>query len=412
MGVAPQGCGGMGECMEAWLNCFAGMDYTPAFIFDIDKLLYRVRAIQDILTAHGKRKCSLCYAMKANPFLVAPLRDTVDQFEVCSPGELSVCIDRKVDEKKVVFSGVNKGKEEIKTAMEYGVGIFTAESERQIELLRQCAREEGEIIPVLLRVTSGNQFGMDWELVRRIILHRDEIPELYIRGIQYYSGTQKKQEKIVGEMETLLEYVRQLWNAGYRMEILEYGPGLQVDYFGTGEGDSLETQLQGVCNALNRLPEDIRLVLEMGRFLVADCGWYLTKVVDQKSNGGQNYCLVDGGIHHVNYYGQVMGARRPPISHLRERDGVFLEVKSGAETEKWNLCGSLCTVADVLARNLEISGPQQGDYFLFERIGAYSVTEGIYLFLSRDLPKIFFWQSGKLHLVRDSYGTWEWNCGD
>lgn len=398
--------------MEAWLKYFAGMDYTPAFIFDIDKLLQKALTIKSILTGQGKRNCSLCYAMKANPFLTAVLGETADKLEVCSPGELSICIDQKVDGKKIVFSGVNKGKKEIVSALKYGAGIFTVESERQLGLLRQCAREGDRKIPVLLRVTSGNQFGMDWDVVRRIILRREEIPELNIRGIQYYSGTQKKPEKIAGEVQTLCGYVDWLREAGYRMDILEYGPGLSVEYFGAGEGSGVEMLLQGLSDALDQFPDDIRLVLEMGRFLVADCGWYLTKVVDRKRNEGQNYCLVDGGIHHVNYYGQVMGARKPPLSHLRVRDGNFLEVGSEAGAEKWHLCGSLCTVADVLARSLEIAEPQREDYFLFGKIGAYSVTEGIYLFLSRDLPKVFFWQNGRLDLIRNSHGTWEWNRGD
>ena len=317
-----------------------------------------------------------------------------------------------MDSKKIVFSGVNKGKKEIETALEYGVGIFTVESPQQLGLLRQCAQEGDRKIPVLLRVTSGNQFGMDWDVVRQIILRREEMPELNLRGIQYYSGTQKKLEKAAGEIETLCRYVRQLKEAGYRMDILEYGPGLGVEYFGGGEENSVEMLLQRLSDALDQFPDDIRLVLEMGRFLVADCGWYLTKVVYWKRNEGQNYCLVDGGIHHVNYYGQVMGVRKPPVSHLRKQDGGFLEVKSEDGSEKWHLCGSLCTVADVLVRNLEITEPQQEDYFLFGKIGAYSVTEGIYLFLSRDLPKVFFWQDGKLDLVRDSHGTWEWNRGD
>lgn len=398
--------------MEAWLSYFAGMDITPAFIFDIERLSRRILDIKGILNAHGKRNCRLCYAMKANPFLVAPLGEIVDKFEVCSPGELSICMDQKVDSEKVVFSGVNKGKKEIEAALEYGVGVFTVESKLQLELLRQYARERDRAIPVLLRVTSGNQFGMDWDVVRQLILHREEMSELHIRGIQYFSGTQKKQEKVIGEIETLCGYVRQLREAGHPIEVLEYGPGLGVEYFGSGEGNDLETLLQGVSDALDQFPDDMQLVLEMGRFLVADCGWYLTKVVDRKSNEGKNYCLVDGGIHHVNYYGQVMGARKPPVSHLREQSGNFQEVKPGLDAEKWNLCGSLCTIADVLARNLEIAEPEQGDYFLFDRIGAYSVTEGIYLFLSRDLPKIYFWRDGKLNLVRDSHGTWEWNCGD
>lgn len=398
--------------MEVWLNYFAGKDNTPAFIFDIDKLLHRALAIKDILTAHGKRNCNLCYAMKANPFLTAPLSEAVDKFEVCSPGELSICIDQKVDSKKVVFSGVNKGRKEIEAALDFGVGVFTVESERQLKLLRQCAREKSRTIPVILRVTSGNQFGMDWDFVKQIILRREKMPELNIKGIQYYSGTQKKPEKIVGEMEMLCGYVSQLRETGYRIEIFEYGPGLEINYFGAGKEDAAEMLLQGLSHALDQLPDDVQTVLEMGRFLVADCGWYLTKAVDMKRNGDQNYCLLDGGIHHVNYHGQVMGARKPPVRHLRIQDGSLLEVEPETGVEKWNLCGSLCTVADVLTRNLEIGRPQLDDYFLFERIGAYSVTEGIYLFLSRDLPKVYLWQDGKLKLVRDSHGTWKWNCGD
>lgn len=399
-----------GGYMEVWLKDFAGKDNTPAYIFDIDKLLHRVWSIKNILTAQGRRNCRLCYAMKANPFLLAPLGEAIDKFEVCSPGELSICINQKVDSTKVVFSGVNKGRKEIEAALDYGVGIFTVESERQLELLRQCAREEGRTISVILRVTSGNQFGMDWDLVKQVISHREEMPELDIKGIQYYSGTQKKPEKIIAEIEMLCGYVSCLKETGYRMEIFEYGPGLGVDYFGAGKEDAMEMLLQGVCDALEQLPDDIQPILEMGRFLVADCGWYITKVADIKRNGNQNYCLLDGGIHHVNYYGQVMGARKPPVRHLRVQDESFLEVKPEIEAEKWNLCGSLCTVADVLIRNLEIDRPQQDDYFLFERIGAYSVTEGIYLFLSRDLPKVYLWQDGKLSPVRDSHGTWKWNC--
>lgn len=395
--------------MEAWLKYFIGKDYTPAFIFDIDKLLHRTLIIKSILAAQEKRHCSLCYAMKANPFLIAPLGEVLDKFEVCSPGELSICINRKVDSKKIVFSGVNKRRKEIETALKYGVETFTVESKQQLDLLRHCAKNHGRTIAVLLRITSGNQFGMDWDMVRQVILHREKFPELNIRGIQYYSGTQKRLEKTAAEIDLLHGYVKQLKEAGYQPDVLEYGPGLGVDYFGTEEEGWVEKLLQ-LNSLLNQFSGDIHLVLEMGRFLAADCGRYLTKVVDWKRNEGKNYCLVDGGIHHVNYYGQVMGARKPPITHLREQNGSFQKAAPDIGAEKWNICGSLCTSADVLARNLEIAQPGQNDFFLFEQIGAYSVTEGIYLFLSRDLPKIFFWQDENLDLIRDSHETWEWNC--
>ena len=83
----------------------------------------------------------------------------------------------------------------------------------------------------------------------------------------------------------------------------------------------------------------------------------------------------------MNYYGQSMAMRVPTVYRLRERDG---------EETLWNLCGSLCTVNDILVKQLPVKNLQPGDVFVFEKTGAYSVTEGMALFLSRDLPAVVF----------------------
>ena len=157
---------------------------------------------------------------------------------------------------------------------------------------------------------------------------------------------------------------------------------------------------------------NLQLTLEMGRFLAAECGSYITRVMDVKRNEGQNYCIVDGGIHHVNYYGQVMGARVPPVRHYSIAYNYEEVSAEDGEREAENVCvcGSLCTVADVLVRNIFLCNVQEGDLFVFEKIGAYSVTEGIYLFLSRRMPKVYLLSGEELELIRDSYETYQWNC--
>ena len=111
---------------------------------------------------------------------------------------------------------------------------------------------------------------------------------------------------------------------------------------------------------------------------------------------------MDGGINHLNYYGQAMAMKQPYCTQL-DTEG---NEKTGGEEESWNLCGALCTVNDVVVKRFPLHKPQLHDILVFERVGAYSVTEGIYLFLSRPLPRIYFWTEGEgLRMVRDGVHT-------
>lgn len=382
---------------------------TPAYVFEADVLKQKVSSIRTELG--NPKNIRLCYAMKANPFLIQELEPIIDKYEVCSPGELSICKRKDIPMEKVVMSGVNKEKTDIESALEWGVAVFTVESRAQLDLIQQCADARKKAVQVLLRLTSGNQFGMDRTEIIDIITRREEFSGLEIKGIQYFSGTQKKIKKILEEINMLCDFCQELkYNIHFEAEELEYGPGFGIDYFGKGNNGDV---LQECKEALNKITAmGLRLTLEMGRFLVAECGSYITKVMDVKRNDGQNYCIVDGGIHHVNYYGQVMGARIPPVQHYRLACGYeeMAEAEKEDELENVCVCGSLCTVADILGRNIPLCHVQQGDLLVFKNIGAYSVTEGIYLFLSRRMPKIYILTDEELKLARDSVETYELNC--
>ncbi len=383
---------------------------TPAYIFDTGKFKKRISEVREQLDRNSNAK--LCYAMKANPFLVRIAIPYVDKVEVCSPGEMSICKSVQVPAEKIVLSGVNKEYPDVKEAMRYGVQVYTAESQKHLSIIQQCAAEENRNVKVLIRLSSGNQFGVDLAMVKEMIEKRDEFPNLKISGIHYYSGTQKKAERIVQELENLNKIYKEL-ETTYEVELenLEYGPGLPVDYFGKGvQGDEI---LETCTKSLALIDEKIEITIELGRYLTAECGNYLTKVVDVKYTNEKEYVIVDGGIHHVNYYGQVMGVRIPPVRYFKKMDKDYTEVKLGDKKSFKNpacICGSLCTTADVLVGEVPIKDVREGDMLLFEQIGAYSVTEGIYLFLSRKLPKIFLLENDELRLVRDSYETYKWNC--
>ncbi len=365
---------------------------TPLYIFDTDILVQQVRKIRDVLGSN----IQLCYAMKANPFVIKDLEALVDSFEVCSPGEFSICQRAGINMNKIVLSGVHKASEDIEYALDrYGNElIYTIESLSHWQLLKAGAQKRGLTVRALLRLTSGNQFGMEESLIRQLMADKDN-KWISIEGIQYYSGTQKKSpSKLEKELASLDRFCRELKDQyGFTVKNIEYGPGLPVCYF-EEEKDEADSMLEFLADCIKKLEFKGGITLEMGRFIASPCGFYVTTVVDTKINNEVPYCIVDGGIHHLNYYGQMLAMKKPPVLHLgNHQPGDFQPGIQEKGTKEWTVCGSLCTVSDVLIKQYPLKNLQLGDRLVFQKTGAYSATEGISLFLSRDLPQILLCSS-------------------
>ena len=381
------------------------MRQTPYYVFDTDEFAKRAAMIRAALDCKGGRRIPLCFSIKANPFMLHRLPEGLDHVEVCSPGELEICIALGVKPESIIYSGVMKEKCDIERAVSYGAGILTCESIRHAalisEVMLECIQEgahEAEFAEtkahVILRLTSGNQFGMSLEDIEYIISHPDEFKGITVMGIHYYSGTQKSLRKINKDLEKIKSALTMLKDKySFEPQLVEYGPGLCVEYF---EDDWQEKEIQALDEAaevLREFAEEYPLGIEMGRFLAASCGKYYTQVKDLKSTGDANYAILDGGIHHLNYFGQRMAMQVPPIkvyggevSENEEKPGVELTQMPDAD---YTLCGSLCTVADVLVREVKLKKLEIGDILEFAHCGAYSVTEAPALFLSRQLPAIY-----------------------
>lgn len=381
------------------------MRQTPYYVFDTDEFAKRAAMIRAALDCKGGRRIPLCFSIKANPFLLHRLPEGLDHVEVCSPGELEICIALGVKPESIIYSGVMKEKCDIERAVSYGAGILTCESIRHAALISEVMLEgmpegvhEAEFAEtkahVILRLTSGNQFGMSIDDIEYIMSHPDEFKGIAVMGIHYYSGTQKSLRKINKDLEKIksaLSVLKEKYS--FEPQLVEYGPGLCVEYFEDDWQEREKQSLDEAAEVLREFAEEYPLGIEMGRFLAASCGKYYTQVEDLKSTGDANYAILDGGIHHLNYFGQRMAMQVPPIkvyagevSENEERTGVkFTELP---DTD-YTLCGSLCTVADVLVREVKLKKLELGDVLEFGHCGAYSVTEAPALFLSRQLPAIY-----------------------
>lgn len=381
------------------------MRQTPYYVFDTDEFAKRAAMIRAALDCKGGRRIPLCFSIKANPFLLHRLPEGLEHVEVCSPGELEICIALGVKPESIIYSGVMKEKCDIERAVSYGAGILTCESIRHAalisEVMLECIPEgahEARFVEtkaqVILRLTSGNQFGMSLDDIEYILSHPDEFKGISVMGLHYYSGTQKSLRKINKDLEKIKSALTMLKDKySFEPQLVEYGPGLCVEYFEDDWQEREKQALDEAAEALREFAEEYPLGIEMGRFLAASCGKYYTQVKDLKSTGDANYAILDGGIHHLNYFGQRMAMQVPPIrvyggevSENEEKPGVELTQMPDAD---YTLCGSLCTVADVLVREVKLKKLELGDILEFAHCGAYSVTEAPALFLSRQLPAIY-----------------------
>lgn len=374
---------------------------TPFYVFDINVLRDRI----DYLNSMMPENVHLCYAMKANPFVVKEIDEIIEKYEICSYGEWNIAKKMGVSDSKMVISGVYKDEismEDILNNYKNGE-VFTIESLNQIELLNNLTKEKKKVINIILRLTSGNQFGMCEEEIIEILENRAKYEYLNIMGIQYFSGTQKKLSKrIIKELEYVDEFVLNLKNnLGFVVEELEFGPGFPVVYFETEQDFDEQTYLMEIADKIKNMKYQGHITMELGRSIVASCGSYYTKVVDKKTNKEGNFAVLDGGMNHLVYYGQMMAMKKPMLDILPKREDKILE--------NWNLVGALCTINDLIVKQLPVSNLEIGDIFVFKNTGAYSMTEGISLFLSRDLPKVVFVQGGEMKIVRENINTYKFN---
>lgn len=372
---------------------------TPFYVLDESELLKRVGFLKSALS----KRVNLCYAVKANSFISPLIDELVERFEICSPGELAIALKQGLNPEKLVISGVNKDPEDIEKLIlsSNSAGHYTAESISQFKLLSECAKKSEKPINVLLRLTSANQFGMNEEDILGIIKN-NENEKLVIKGVQFFSGTQKtslkKFKREFSLLEAFLERIKE--ETGFKVEELEYGTGFPVSYF-DGENFDEEQFLKEFNALLEPFCREYEVTLELGRSIAASCGSYFTKAVDVKTNASQNFAIMDGGIHHITYFGQFMAMKHPILEQFPQKQG---------EVKQWNLCGSLCTVNDILVKDLPLTEFEVGDTVIFKNAGAYCLSEGISLFLSRALPGVILLKKdGSISSLREAADTFIYN---
>ena len=154
---------------------------TPCYVFDADELLSRLETVRRAIPG-----IPVTYSIKANSFVTGVMGKAADHLEVCSPGELEICRRLRIPPEKIIYSGVMKEPCDIEEAVSIGAGILTSESPAHFRMIRQAAEKLGKKVQVLLRLSSGNQFGMDTEELLSVLERAVGDPWVSVLGFHYY----------------------------------------------------------------------------------------------------------------------------------------------------------------------------------------------------------------------------------
>jgi diaminopimelate decarboxylase len=370
---------------------------TPFFAYDRGLLTSRVERLRAVLPDGIK----LSYAVKANPMpaVVQHLSGMVDSFDVASAMEMRTALDTPMPADRVSFAGPGKTPDELTQAVAAGV---TIELESETEAARvEAIGDQLSIRPrVAVRVNpdfevrgSGvrlgggpHQFGVDAERVPALVKQLTSTDVDFL-GFHVFAGSQNLHADILADSQRkTVDLVLRLAEASPDpIRYLNLGGGFGIPYFERDEPLDLEavsSTLAGLMDTAIRpnLP-DARVVIELGRYIVGECGVYITRIVDRKESRGRTYLIVDGGLHHQlaasGNFGQVI-RRNYPLA-VANRMGE-------QPTETASVVGCLCTPLDLLGDKVPLPSAEVGDLIAVFQAGAYGLTASPTAFLSHPAP--------------------------
>jgi diaminopimelate decarboxylase len=369
---------------------------TPFYVYARDAIRGRVAALRALMP----ERLAIHYAVKANPMpgVVDLLASLVDGLDVASLGELRLALASGVAADDISFAGPGKTDAELTAAIAAGVTI-NLESAGELERAAALGDRLGLEPQVAVRVnpdfevrSSGMRmgggarpFGIDAEQVPSVLGRIGRLA-VHFRGLQIFGGSQNlRVESLLEAQDATFELAFRLADAAPSgLETVNIGGGLGVPYFPGEARLELQPLAENLARWIDRTGQRLgttQVITELGRYLVAEAGAYVCRVVDRKVSRGRTYLVTDGGLHHhlaaSGNFGQVIRKNFPLVNP---------EAVSLGTREQVDVVGPLCTPLDVLGDRVEIGRAGIGDLLVVLQSGAYGFSASPHRFLGHPPP--------------------------
>jgi diaminopimelate decarboxylase len=353
---------------------------TPCYVYSRAAL---EAAFDEFTAALAGRDSLVCYAIKANSNLA--ILDLFARkgagFDIVSGGELIRALKVGADPEKIVFSGVGKKVDEMRFALDVGIGCFNVESEPELLRLSEVAAGLGKKAPVSLRVNPDvdprthpyistglkeNKFGVAYEDAQRLYRKAATLPSIEIKGIDCHIGSQiLDAAPFLEALDKMLRLVDRLATDGIALRHIDLGGGFGIRYTDEAE-PPIEAYLRPLLEGLRG--RNLKLLLEPGRRLVGNAGLLLTRVEYLKYGGAKNFAIVDAAMNDL-MRPALYGAAHD-IVVIARAEGVTGESR---EVREWEIVGPVCESGDFLGKRRALA-LAPGEVVAVLSAGAYGMS--------------------------------------
>lgn len=360
---------------------------TPLYIYDFDYIKSRYLALKNAFSA---RKSLVCFAVKANSNLsvLKFLANLGSGFDCVSIGEVRRALLAGANAYKIIFSGVGKKDEELKEALQNNILMINLESPAEMLRLENIAKELKKQARISIRVNPNvyakthpyistglneNKFGVEISEAKKMYLYAKKSEWLQPYGIHFHIGSQLTDLAPIIEAANIVSNIMsELKALEIDIKFFDVGGGIGVIYENENE-ISLYDYAQGILGALKG--QDVTVICEPGRFLTANAGVFLTKVLYQKFNSKKRFVIVDGAmndlirpsLYNAHHRILVVSNKNGEISNENS-------VQNLNEISKADVVGPICESSDFLAKNVDLPELKNGDLLLVKSAGAYGFS--------------------------------------
>lgn len=369
-------------CDGVSLDALAKQYGTPLYVYSANQIVERLRLFQQ---AFSGREHLVCYAVKANSSLaiLKVLADRGAGFDIVSGGELERVIAAAPEAVgRVVFSGVGKTEAEIDRALTAGILEFNVESQTELELLAQRARKLRMRARFALRVNPDvfadthpyistglreHKFGIDIRKAAEIYRSAARNKWLEPNGISVHIGSQIRSAEPFGRaIERVSKLALELKREGVALRSVDAGGGLGIDYHGSADGGDPAVKVAEYAAAIERALAgfDGKLLIEPGRFIVAQAGALVTRVLNVKKNGKKTFVITDAAMNDLI---------RPAL-YQAFHEIVPVRPRAG-RAKAVDVVGPVCETGDFFARDRQLKPVEPGDLLALLDAGAYGMAQ-------------------------------------
>lgn len=364
------------------INSLSNTYRTPFYVYSLPQILTNFNQFKNAALKHGIVNHLICYALKANSHsdIIQLLKTQGAGADIVSQGELICALQNGTDSQKIVFSGVGKTEEEIKVALSSNIYSINVESIDELKTINSIAKQNSLRARVAFRLNpqvktkthkyistgyDNHKFGIISKDIDIALQNKDLWSHTDLVGLSIHIGSQLT--CLEATSSALYELKELIKNHHINLEFIDVGGGLGIPYNEEEESTiaTVDDYMKLIKKCLNKeINENIKIIFEPGRYLVANAGALVTKVIRIKQSENSNFVIVDGGMNDFARTALYEAFHNILPTPYRENSKNILT----------NIVGPICESSDYFAKNREMPEIKKKDLLIIADAGAYGYS--------------------------------------